>query len=181
MNATATLATPLARRERWFAVGLLLFFVAVSVQHSFKVRDDDHHSNRSAILRWREQILDLDHGVNVFETHNYPNPPIMVLLLAPVVHLPPLVCSLCWFYLKVAMAVAAIVMTLRLVESPDRPFRRGPRRWRCCSVCGPSWATSATATSTCSSCSWWWRRCSPTATAASRSPACCWGWPSLAR
>jgi hypothetical protein len=123
MNASPTLPLPLGRRERWFAIGLLLFFVALSVQYTFKVRDDDHHNpNRSAILRWREQILDLDRGVNIFEHYNYPNPPIMVLLLTPVVHLPPLVCSLCWFYLKVAMVVAAVVLTLRLVENPERPF-----------------------------------------------------------
>jgi hypothetical protein len=122
MNATPTLPTPLAPRERWFAVGLLLFFVALSVQYSFKVRVDEHRDNRSAILRWRDQILDLDRGVNIFEYYNYPNPPIMVLLLEPIVHLPPLVCSLVWFYLKVAMVVAAVALTLRLVESPERPF-----------------------------------------------------------
>ncbi len=130
MDASPALAIPTHPRERWFAVGLLLFFVALSVQYSFKVRDDDHRDNRSAILRWREQILELDHGVNIFDRHNYPNPPIMVLLLSPVVHLPPLICSLCWFYLKVVMVVVAIALAFRLVESPARPF--------------PAWAKAVT-------------------------------------
>ncbi len=116
------LPAPLSHaRQRWFAAGLLLFFVALSVQYSFKVLDQDHN-NRSAFLRWREQILLLDDGVNIWASHNYPNPPIMVLLLQPVVKLPPLVGSLTWFYLKVGMAVASIVLTFRLIETSERPF-----------------------------------------------------------
>ena len=49
-------------RQRWFVAGLLLFFVAVSVQYSFKVLDGDRE-NRSAYLRWREQILEFQDGV----------------------------------------------------------------------------------------------------------------------
>src|SRR4051812_1061698 len=103
MDASPALGTRRNPHERRFVVGLLLFFVALSVQYSFKVRDDDHRDNRSAILRWRHQLLELDQGVNIFEVHTYPNPPIMALILYPVVHLPPMVCSLAWFYLKVAM------------------------------------------------------------------------------
>jgi hypothetical protein len=109
-------------RQRWFVVGLLLFFVAVSVQYSFKVLDGDRE-NRSAYLRWREQILEFSQdGLNIWQRHNYPNPPIMVLLLQPLVALPPLVGSLAWFYLKVGMVVLAILLTFRLVEARGRPF-----------------------------------------------------------
>jgi alpha-1,2-mannosyltransferase len=110
------------RQHYWFAAGLLLFFVAISVQYSFKVRVGDR-DNRSAFLRWREQIIDLlERDVNIWERHNYPNPPVMVALLEPLVYLPPLAGSLCWFYLKVGMAALALFGTFRLVEDPDRPF-----------------------------------------------------------
>jgi hypothetical protein len=67
-------------RHRWFVLGLLLFFVALSGQYVIKILDKER-DNRSAILRWRDQILLVDHDVNIYDTHNYPNPPIMVLLL----------------------------------------------------------------------------------------------------
>src|SRR5206468_3376542 len=63
MNACPALSTRLDRRERWFVAGLLLVFVLLSVQYSFKVREDDHRDNRSAILRWRDQILEFDRGL----------------------------------------------------------------------------------------------------------------------
>jgi hypothetical protein len=113
---------PLAdSRQRWFVVGLLLFFVLLSVQYSFKVLDSDR-DNRSAILRWRDQILAIEDGTNIYDRHNYPNPPIMVLLLKPLVELPPLLGSLGWFYLKVAMALLCLYCTFRMIETPARPF-----------------------------------------------------------
>jgi hypothetical protein len=116
-----TLARPLWSVRGLFVAGVLLFFTLLSVQYSFKVLDHQR-DNRSAILRWRDQILDLNHGINIFDRYSYPNPPIMVLLLLPVVQLPSLAASLAWFYLKAGMAVAAIALTFRLVESRDRPF-----------------------------------------------------------
>src|SRR4051794_24099460 len=67
-------------------LGLLLFFVALSVQHAAKAKAGDH---RSAILRWRQQILALTRdGEDVYQRYAYPNPPIMALLLTPVAALP---------------------------------------------------------------------------------------------
>jgi hypothetical protein len=112
---------PLSRTHQgWFVAGLLLFFVAVSIQYSIKVLDHER-DNRSAFLRWREQILQLD-DVNIWDRHNYPNPPIMVMLLEPLARLQPLAGSLCWFYLKVAMTILAIALTFRLIETPARRF-----------------------------------------------------------
>jgi hypothetical protein len=114
---TGTVAEPLAPgRQRWFVAALLGLFVLVSVQYSVKVGDDQ----RSAILRWRPQILQLAH-VNIYERFAYPNPPIMALLLRPLLGLPPLAASLIWFYLKVGMTLLAIAWAFRLVETPGRP------------------------------------------------------------
>jgi hypothetical protein len=118
------------RLERWLLIALLLFFVALSVQYAMKAAKSDH---RTAIQRWREQILGLTEGEDIYQRYNYPNPPIMALILTPVANLPewtgvpPLVCALVWFYLKVGMTLLALRWVFRMVEAPDRPFPLGAR------------------------------------------------------
>lgn len=115
---TGTITGPLPLpRQHWWAAGLLVLFVVLSVQHSFKVGDEQ----RSAILRWRPQIQHVFEE-NIYERYTYPNPPIMALLLMPVTALPPLTASLVWFYLKVGMTLLAIHWAFRLVESPGSPL-----------------------------------------------------------
>src|SRR5262245_56769013 len=121
MDAGSFLHAPATSRQRWFLVGLALFFVALSVQYTFKILDNDR-DNRSAFLRWRDQILEVQNGVNIYEQFNYPNPPIMFLILEPLAFMPPSLGALLWFYLKVGMAVIALLWAFRLVEDPDRPF-----------------------------------------------------------
>src|SRR5262249_41636819 len=108
-------------RQQWFVLGLLLFFVGLSIQYGTKALDA-RSTSRSAFERWRNQILELDHGTDIYQSFNYPNPPIMALLLYPLALLPPPWGALCWFYLKVGMALAAVVLVFRLVETPGRPF-----------------------------------------------------------
>src|SRR3954447_17308704 len=109
----------------WLLLALILFFVALSVQYALKAAKSDHHS---AIQRWREQILGLSEGENIYERYNYPNPPIMALILLPWANLPdwtglpPLVCALAWFYLKVGMTLLALRWVFRMVEVPGHPF-----------------------------------------------------------
>src|SRR5262245_46118753 len=103
MNAEAVGRTISPSWQRWFVGGLLLLFAAVSVQYTIKAA-----KGGSAIVRWREQIQEFDSGENPYQRHNYPNPPIMALLLWPLVQLPPVVGALCWFYLKVGMTLLAL-------------------------------------------------------------------------
>jgi alpha-1,2-mannosyltransferase len=108
-------------QQRWFIVGLFLFFALLNLQYVSKVlRSDRDH--RSAILRWEAQLQNLGDGENIWAKFNYPNPPIMALILAPLTALPPLAGSLVWFYLKVVMSVFAIYWVLSLLDSPERPF-----------------------------------------------------------
>src|SRR5260370_21841338 len=81
--------------QRWFVAALLAFFVLLSIQYSYKAV-----AGRSAFVRWRSQIEHLD-DADIYQRFNYPNPPIMALLLEWLVRLPPLIGSLAWFYLKV--------------------------------------------------------------------------------
>lgn len=108
-------ATP--GRGAVLAAALLLFFAGVSVHYSVKA-----FHNRSAFVRWQSQVLALDEGVDIARQFNYPNPPIMAVLLLPLAELPPLAGALAWFYLKVAMTLLAIWWVFRLVEEPGRPF-----------------------------------------------------------
>jgi alpha-1,2-mannosyltransferase len=117
--STATLSplTPRIRHPGVAAV-LILFFAGIGVQYTLKVLDP---GTRSAFLRWRGQILDLSEG-QIGETYNLPNPPIMALVLSPIVQLPPLLGCLTWFYLKVGMALLAVLWIFRMVDNPARPF-----------------------------------------------------------
>jgi hypothetical protein len=109
--------------QRTFVAALLVVFAAVSVQYTLKALDlRNGRQDRSAILRWREQLLQLDSGENIYQRFTYPNPPIMALLLRPLAELPPLAGALVWYYLKVAMALYAFAAVFRLVEAPGRPF-----------------------------------------------------------
>ena len=107
--------------RHWFVLGLLIFFAALSLQYTFKAIGNGERSNRSAFLRWREQIQDLP-TKNIYQTYNYPNPPIMAILLFPLVQLPALLGSLLWFYLKLGLTAVAILWVFKMVESAEQPF-----------------------------------------------------------
>lgn len=95
---------------------LVAFFLLLSIPYALKVA-----GGGTAIRRWQPQILHLE-DEDIYERYNYPNPPIMAILLTPMAKLPPMGEALCWFYLKAAMTVLAIVWTFRIVETPGRPF-----------------------------------------------------------
>jgi hypothetical protein len=119
---TAAAARPVSSpRKRWFLLGLGLVFVVLSVQYYVKAAGNGERVTRSAFLRWRDQLSQLRQA-DIYEQYNYPNPPIMALALKPLAQLPPLVGSLCWFYLKLGLTWLALLWVFRLVETPDRPF-----------------------------------------------------------
>ncbi|MEI6687184.1 MAG: hypothetical protein WCN64_13665, partial [Planctomycetota bacterium] len=84
--------------KAWFLVFLTLFFVGQSIKYAMKVSE-----KRSAIQRWQPQILGLDTGEDLSQKYQYPNPPIMAILLYPLAKMPPMVMALLWYYMKVAM------------------------------------------------------------------------------
>src|SRR5713226_6080175 len=108
--------------QRWFVAALLAFFVLLSIQYSYKAV-----AGRSAFVRWRSQIEHLD-DADIYQRFNYPNPPIMALLLEWLVRMPPLVGSLTWFYLKVGMVLVSFYWVFRLVEGSRA--RSEESRWR---------------------------------------------------
>jgi alpha-1,2-mannosyltransferase len=108
-------------RTRWLAILLIVTFVAILVQYTLKLQNSEH-GNRSAFLRWRTQLADLDDSVNFWEKYAYPNPPIMAILLKPFMALPPLLGATLWFTCKALFALASILCVLPVLDAPDRPF-----------------------------------------------------------
>jgi hypothetical protein len=119
MLAAAT--NPLLIRQRLFLLGLGAFFLLVSIQYVLKVQNSDR-DNPSAIMRWSSQLEKLREGHNIWLEHNYPNPPIMALILMPFTMLPAGACALAWFYFKVALTAVALHWILSLLDCPERPF-----------------------------------------------------------
>lgn len=105
--------------QRWFILALACVFAILAVQYSLKVLGKE---GGSAIVRWKNQLQEIDDGENPYVGSPYPNPPIMGVLLIPFARMPPLVAALTWYFLKVAMAVVAIFWVFRLVETREQPF-----------------------------------------------------------
>jgi hypothetical protein len=120
MTALALRRTVALSRAHGFLALVLCLFVGLSIEYATgKVRD-----NRSAVLRWQDQILRMEAGIDPYENFNYPNPPIMAVLLTPLAHLPPAAFALGWFYLKVAMTLLCFRWVIRLLNSRAQPFPR---------------------------------------------------------
>lgn len=107
---------PLRVRSSWFVIALLALFAGLSVQYTFKAIH-----KRSAFERWRNQLQQFE-DVDIYKRFNFPNPPIMALILEPFSALPSPYGALAWFYLKVGMTLLAFFWVFKMVESPDLPF-----------------------------------------------------------
>ena len=103
--------------KTWFLIFLTLFFIGQSIKYSMKVSE-----KRSAIQRWQPQILGLDTGEDLSQKYQYPNPPIMALLLYPLAKMPPMVMALLWYYMKVAMIILCFHWIFNLIEKNGMPF-----------------------------------------------------------
>jgi alpha-1,2-mannosyltransferase len=95
--------------------GLFTFvLVAASIPYAVKASEQ-----ASAFVRWHNQIQNLIADADIYLEHNYPNPPMMALLLYPLTLLPPVIGALCWYFLKVGMGLLAIAWSFRLVQDRD--------------------------------------------------------------
>lgn len=101
--------------------GVYAFLILVLLAGAFRAADKADE-DRSAFNRWRHQLLKLKDGVDISAADNYPNPPIMAVILEPLAYLPPVPGALCWYLLKVLMAVAAFVGMVRLIEAGGAEF-----------------------------------------------------------
>ncbi len=106
---------------RWVLAVVLALTV---VRYLGKVEEPsrDGTLTKSAFLRWRPQIEGLDRGENIYDRYNYPNPPIMALVLRPFAHMRPFAGAVAWLLFKAIAAVIGFVYVLRLTSDPGRPF-----------------------------------------------------------
>jgi hypothetical protein len=108
---------------RHLLLAILIYFLFISVLYALKAE-----GSKSAILRWRTQLIEMSEGADIYDKYAYPNPPIMALILTPIVTwtdqvgLPPLVAGLGWFWLKVGMTLLSLVWVFRMIETSERPF-----------------------------------------------------------
>lgn len=122
---TAAVATrPLIWRV---VVGLVLavLLTVTVVRYLHKIDDPntrDGKYTKSAFLRWRPQVEDLDRGVNIYDAHNYPNPPIMALVLKPFMTLPEFTGAVVWLLVKAALAAVMFIWAVRLATEPGKKF-----------------------------------------------------------
>jgi hypothetical protein len=123
---------------RWLYPALFLFLAALAVPYSRKALD-----NRSAFVRWQSQVVQIQDRVDIAQRYNYPNPPIMAVVLFPLAQLPALlarcglshqagltVAALLWFFLKIAMTLVVFRWVFAFAAERGRPF--------------PAWAQVAT-------------------------------------
>jgi len=103
-------------------LGLVVLLMSLKYAAKIDKPADSGLQTRSAFLRWRSMIHELFAGTNVYVgVHEYPNPPIMAIVLKPFADLPPKVGAIAWFYAKVLMAALSALWVFRLVapEMPD--------------------------------------------------------------
>lgn len=116
-------AHPRRLRLAFFAA-LAVVVLVTSAKYAAKISKpgDGGELTRSAFLRWREMINGLFAGANIYVGANeYPNPPIMAIVLKPFAALPAKVGALAWFYAKVLMAALAALWAWRLVRGKAEP------------------------------------------------------------
>jgi hypothetical protein len=120
-QGTSVASSGATRGRIVLALGLLAGVAIISIQYYHKVLQPDEAGQltRSAFLRWRGMLHELYAGGNIYVGRSeYPNPPIMAIILWPFAVLPPLGGALLWLYAKVAMALLAIRWCLGLTAPP---------------------------------------------------------------
>ncbi|MBX9681463.1 MAG: DUF2029 domain-containing protein [Gemmataceae bacterium] len=106
--------------RRWVLASLALFCVAFFFLYGAKIGST--RNTRSAFQRWHPILRELDDGVDIWEKHLYPNPPIMALVLKPLNVLPPRQGAQLWFVLKSAMLLLCAAWIFRMLDRPEHPF-----------------------------------------------------------
>ena len=108
--------------EFWIYVGLCAFFALIFVQYAAKIRGSDRPDTQSAVLRWTPVVRQIPE-VNIWKTTNWPNSPIMAMILKPFMDVdPPLLGSEYWLLAKLVMTLLSVWLVFRMLDRPETPF-----------------------------------------------------------
>lgn len=110
------------------AAVLLVAFAAVTyLRYDIKIRElsSDDTYTKSAILRWRPQLEALDRGIDIYDRFQYPNPPIMALILKPFTALPVFTQAAVWFLVKILLAGLCYRLVFRFAAPVGQKFDLG--------------------------------------------------------
>ena len=120
----AVLAPHLGAVRVGCAALLVVLLTVTAVRYLKKVDkpSDVGTYTRSAFLRWKPQVEALDRGEDIYDRYQYPNPPIMALILRPVMLVPSPADAMVWLLVKAVLAAVSFVWVFRLVESPHTPL-----------------------------------------------------------
>ena len=128
---TAHAANP-RRLRAAFVAALAVAVLLTAVKYAAKIDkpSETGQQSRSAFLRWRTMVNGVFAGENIYVGKNeYPNPPVMAVVLRPFTALPPTVGALAWFFAKVLLAALSAVWVFRLVSreepTPPAPLPKG--------------------------------------------------------
>ena len=119
----ATLAPSRRFTQGWILGLLVVFFALINIQYFLKVRHSDRPNSQSAFQRWAPQVRELNDGVNIWSKYNWPNPPIMALILKPYMDVDPILLgSQFWLLTKMLCAAASIFLIFAMLDRPKHPF-----------------------------------------------------------
>jgi hypothetical protein len=105
-------------------LGLGILLAGLTIQYTIKSGSD-----RSAFVRWRNQLHDFGAGKDLYLLHVYPNAPMMAMIMYPFALLPKVTVqgltvdlgALSWFYLKIGLTVLTFHWVFRLVAQQGYP------------------------------------------------------------
>ena len=101
-----------AFRWRKLLAAVAIFFVVIGAYY-VGIKGE----GRSAINRWRPQVIELWAGDDIYLTRGFPTPPIMVMTLTPFCLLPGPGTMAAWFAVKAALTMVVLVWMLQAIAS----------------------------------------------------------------
>ena len=127
LNDSANPNSPAAQvkqpnRPKTLRTTVLLLLIGVSIGLSVQY-GRKASKGRSAFVRWRPILQSMYQGEDLYaHPFNYPNPPIMAILLQPLSLLPTVPGALIWFYTKLFLTALSFYWTLQLIRENARPL-----------------------------------------------------------
>ena len=91
--------------------------IGTAIVYKAKAEDD-----RSAIIRWHHQVVELRAGINIWNKYYFPNPPIFPISLYPLSMMPAVDAAMLWFGAKAILAAVCLVACMRMAVPREARF-----------------------------------------------------------